>query len=212
MKLYQREGCPFCTAVRQFMTENRIDFEVVNVAKLASERKQLLAMAGLESAEIPVLEDGESTIQGSDAIVEHLGRALPPHPFGDPSYGLTRNLPGMSYADAVVAAKAALAAEGFGVLTEIDVRATMKAKLDAEMPNYIILGACNPPLALRALTALPAVGLLLPCNVVVTESADGDAIVSAIDPRKMFSVVDQAGLEEVVRDVGKRLRRALAAI
>ena len=211
MKLYQREGCPFCTAVRRFMTENRIDFEVVNVAKLASERKEILALAGLESAEIPVLEDSGETIQGSAAILAHLGKSLPANPFGDPSYGLTRRLPGMSYADAVTATKAALASEGFGVLTEIDVRATMKAKLDAEMPNYVILGACNPPLAYRALTALPAVGLLLPCNVVVTESSAGDAIVSAIDPAKMFSVVDQAGLDEIVSDVGQRLRRALAA-
>lgn len=134
-------------------------------------------------------------------------------PFGDPTYGITRRLPGVGYSDAVPRVKEALASEGFGVLTEIDVRATMKKKLDVDTGrDYVILGACNPPLAHRALSAEPAIGLLLPCNVVVTEDASGSAIVSAIHPVAMFSVVNRPELAVVAEDVKGRLIRALDAL
>ena len=132
--------------------------------------------------------------------------------YGEPHYGLTRTLQGRAFSDAVPAVRAALAAEGFGVLTEIDVRATMKKKLDVDYPNYLILGACNPPLAHRALTAEPGVGLLLPCNVVVTEDAQGNAVVSAVDPLKLFEVVGRADIRPVAEEVRTKLARALAAI
>ncbi len=133
----------------------------------------------------------------------------PSEAFGTPSYGLTRHLPETSFADAVARTREALAAEGFGVLTEIDLRATLQAKLGQDLGrDYVILGACNPALAARALAAEPAIGLLLPCNVVVTSDADG-ATVSAIDPRAMFSVVDHPGLAPIADDVRARLDRAL---
>ena len=132
--------------------------------------------------------------------------------FGDPSYGLTRRLEGVSYDAAIPAVKAALATEGFGVLTEIDVRATLKKKLDVDHRPYIILGACNPPLAHQSLTAEPAIGLLLPCNVVVTEDDDGNAIVSIIDPKAMFRVVGRDDVAPLAEQVREMLRRALAAI
>ena len=138
--------------------------------------------------------------------------STPTHDYGTPSWGLTRRLPGVAYGDAVALVTKALAAEGFGVLTEIDVRATLNKKLGIDTPNYVILGACNPPLAHRALTASPGIGLLLPCNVVVTEEADGSAVVSAIDPHKMFQVVDIPGLEPVVTEVSERLQRVLDAL
>jgi len=129
--------------------------------------------------------------------------------FGDPGYGLTKRLPNTQFADAVGTTREALAAGGIGVLTEIDVRATLKKKLDADFRNYVILGACNPPLAHQALTAEAAIGLLLPCNVVVTEEDDGSAVVSAIDPLKMFSVVERPDIEPIARQVGQKLRAVL---
>lgn len=212
-KLYQLEGCPHCAKVRRFFTEHGVPFEAVNVAKLGSERAELLARGDLESPEVPVLVDGETAVQDSDDIIQYVRERLPDEGgFGDPAYGLTRTLPGVTYADAVPAVREALAAEGFGVLTEIDVKATMKKKLGVDLRNYVILGACNPPLAHQALTAEPAIGLLLPCNVVVTEDHEGSAIVSAIDPRAMFRIVDKEEVEPIAKDVGARLRRVLAAL
>jgi uncharacterized protein (DUF302 family) len=132
--------------------------------------------------------------------------------FGDPVYGLTRKVKGLGFADAVAAAKAALGKEGFGVLTEIDVKATLKKKIDVDFRNYVILGACNPPLAHKSLSAEPGIGLLLPCNVVVTEEDDGTAVISAIDPVKQFVVVGRADVEPIAREVGEKLRRVVASI
>ncbi len=115
------------------------------------------------------------------------------------------------FADTVAIARDALAAEGFGVLCEIDVQATMKAKLDVDREPYIILGACNPPLAHQALTAEPEIGALLPCNVVVY-TADGTTHVSAIDAARMLSIVDREDLEPVATEVRSRLERVIAAI
>ena len=211
IKLYQREGCPFCARVRRHMTSHQINFETINVAKLGGERTDLLALPGVDKPEVPTLVDGDKVIQGTDEIIGWL-RETRPSFFGDPAYGLTRNLPGVSYTDAIERTRVALASEGFGVLTEIDVKATLKKKIDADFRPYIILGACNPALAFQALSAEPAIGLLLPCNVVVTEDDAGDAIVSAIDPVRMFDLIRQPGVEPLARDVRGRLARALAAI
>jgi uncharacterized protein (DUF302 family) len=114
----------------------------------------------------------------------------------------------VDYEQAVQAARAALQEEGFGVLTEIDVRATLKAKLDKEFRRYVILGACNPPLAHRALETDLSVGLLLPCNVIVYEEGDG-AVVAAVDPLGLFGVLDNPALREVAQEAETRLRRAI---
>jgi uncharacterized protein (DUF302 family) len=124
------------------------------------------------------------------------------------AYGYTLTTP-LSHSVAVEAVTAALKTEGFGVLTTIDVQATLKQKLGADMPPYVILGACNPPLAHRALTAEPEIGLLLPCNVIVYADAAGQTTISAIDPVAQFALVQRADLAELAQDVGARLRRAL---
>lgn len=101
----------------------------------------------------------------------------------------------------------ALKVEGFGILTEIDIRETMKKKLNAEMLPYKILGACNPPLAHRALSAVPEVGLLLPCNVTVRKLEDGMTEVAMIDPLMMMSMIDNPALKSVAEEARTRLER-----
>ena len=119
---------------------------------------------------------------------------------------------GLPYEKAVEAVRAALKEQGFGVLTEIDVRATMREKLDADMEPYVILGACNPPLAHRALEADRMIGLLLPCNVVVRADGDERSVVQALDPRVMIEVPEREELRPVAEEAGERIRAALKAL
>jgi len=116
------------------------------------------------------------------------------------------------YDAAVEQVTAELKKEGFGVLTEIDVKATLKKKIDVDFRPYKILGACNPPLAHKALSAAPEVGLLLPCNVTVSEEEDGRILVSIINPYMMLGVIDNPSLEEVACDAEERLRRVATAL
>ena len=126
-------------------------------------------------------------------------------------YGIKRTVP-YSFQEALDRTRSALAQEGFGVLTEIDVRATLHKKLRvADFPPYVILGACNPPLAYRALQAEFDLGLLLPCNVVVYEQ-NGQVTVAAVEPRTMMEVVHNPAVEEIAREVRARLERVLAAL
>lgn len=124
---------------------------------------------------------------------------------------LRKRIAGRSFDEVVEATKAALATEGFGVLTEIDARATFKKKLDVDFPPFLMLGACNPPLALRALIEAPEVGTLLPCNVVV-RAVDGEIEVHAVDPERLLAAVDRPSLGPVAREVSARLVRVIAAI
>lgn len=118
-----------------------------------------------------------------------------------------------SYENAIEQVTAALKEQGFGVLTSIDVKATLKNRLDVDFRKYTILGACNPPLAHRALTVEPAVGLLLPCNVVVYEDeAQGGAIVSLVDPLAMMGFVDNPALTPIASEARARLEKVAAAL
>ena len=115
----------------------------------------------------------------------------------------------LSFDDAVAHVTDELKKEGFGVLTEIDVKATMKKKLDADFRNYRILGACNPPFAHRALLAEPQIGLMLPCNVVLQDGENGKTLVSAIDPIASMQAVDNPSLGEVAEQVRVKLQKVI---
>lgn len=130
----------------------------------------------------------------------------------DLRYGWERSLGGVEFEEAEKRVTEALKAEGFGVLTRIDVKDTLKKKLDVDFRRYVILGACNPPLARRALEAEPQIGLLLPCNVVVQESQEGEVVVSIADPRAMFTLVDNADVAPVAGEVDARLRRVMDSL
>jgi len=125
-------------------------------------------------------------------------------------YGMSKTV-GLTYEQAVEKVTAELKKEGFGVLTTIDVKETLKAKLNVEFPRYIILGACNPPFAHRALQAEEHIGLLLPCNVIVYEKA-GTTVVAAFDPMVMTAVVDNPGMQPIAKEVRERLDRVIAAM
>jgi len=128
------------------------------------------------------------------------------------SYGIGRFVPD-PYDDVMPRVKDALKAEGFGVLTEIDVQATLKAKLGVERGKYAILGACSPSHAHKALQAEPELGLLLPCNVVVYETEPGRSVVSAMAPIAAMGIVGgNPALKDVAREADERLRRALKAL
>ena len=127
------------------------------------------------------------------------------------SYGLKTDVL-LSYDQAVERVTAALKEQGFGVLTTIDVKATLKAKLDRDFRKYTILGACNPPLASRAFDADLDVGLLLPCNVIVYEVTADRSVVAAMAPKIMVKVAESSALEAVATEADKRLRLALGAL
>lgn len=127
------------------------------------------------------------------------------------SYGITTAVP-HPFSETVTAVREALATQGFGVLTEIDVAATLKLKLDVDVPQQVILGACNPPLAHRALEAEESIGLLLPCNVTVRDAGDGTSIVEALDPAVMVGLTGNDALEPIARDAADRLRASLEAL
>lgn len=119
----------------------------------------------------------------------------------------------LPYEEAIEKVTAALKEEGFGVLTEIDVKATLKKKLDAEFRRYVILGACNPQLAHQALNTELEIGLLLPCNVIVYEDEDaGGSVVSIVDPIAMLGVVINPTLDDVADEAQTRLQRVAAAL
>jgi uncharacterized protein (DUF302 family) len=131
----------------------------------------------------------------------------------DVSYGFTRMLHGVSCEAARPRVEAALKEEGFGVLTEIDVRATLKAKLNVDFPEYRILGVCNPAIAHQVLTTDPGIGLLLPCTVVIAADGAGNTVVSMLDPKALLQVVpDGARFAGPMGEARERLQRALGKI
>ncbi len=129
----------------------------------------------------------------------------------DAPYSLLKDLPGLSLEEAEAKVTQALKEEGFGILTRIDVKATLKQKLDVDFRPYVILGACNPKLANRALSEDDSVGLLLPCNVVVAEGSGG-AEVALARPQTMFEMVDNPAVQPVADEAEERIQRVFRSL
>ena len=127
------------------------------------------------------------------------------------SYAIGRSVP-LAYEQAVARIRDTLQQQGFGVLTEIDVRATLKKKLDVDFKKYVILGACNPPLAYQGFQAEPDVGLLLPCNVVVYEEGPTQSRVAVLDPVAQLGISGRVDLEPIARQAREKLERALESV
>jgi len=127
-------------------------------------------------------------------------------------YGFTTTLAGTSFDQALSETIAALKTEGFGVLSDIDVQRAMKEKLGVDMPPYRILGACNAPLAHQALQAIPDIGLLLPCNVIVREGSPGRVVVDFLDPQMMVNLVGGPEVKAVADAAEERLRRVCESL
>lgn len=126
------------------------------------------------------------------------------------NYGISKTV-SLSYEQAIEKVTEELKKEGFGVLTTIDVKETLKNKLDVDMPNYIILSACNPPFAHKAIQAEEEIGLLLPCNVIVYEK-NGTTHVSAFDPMVMEKILENPAMQPIAEEVKKKLERVIAAM
>lgn len=127
-------------------------------------------------------------------------------------YTFNKQLPGTTFQSALARTRQVLADNGFGVLTEIDVQKTMKTKLDADMPGYVILGACNPKMAFEALKLEPRVGAVLPCNVIVRQQENGDVEISAIDPVASMQAIENAQLHAVAGKVQAMLSDVVKAL
>ncbi len=128
------------------------------------------------------------------------------------SYYISTTLKNTTFEDAIDKTTAALKEEGFGVLTEIDIKATLKKKLDADFYNYTILGACNPQMAHQALQAENKIGTMLPCNVIVQEREPGTVEISAVDPAASMMAVENDSLAEIAKDVQKKLTKVIKSI
>jgi uncharacterized protein (DUF302 family) len=127
-------------------------------------------------------------------------------------YTIDRTFPDANFSNIVERTRAALSGQGFGVLTEIDVKATLKKKIGADVSDYLILGACNPKMAHEAMKIEPRVGAMLPCNVIIRSVGGGDVEVSAIDPVASMSAIDNAELKAVAHGVRSMLQTAVAQI
>lgn len=208
LKLYYLHDCPYCQVLFKKLHELNLSCQMIPAGK---DRSDVEKISGQKS--VPVLVDGDTVLSETDTIISHLDKR-----YGNGkseiisnSYGLEKVFKG-TVDEAEAAITASLKEVGFGVLTYIDVKDTLKKKINFDRRPYRILGACNPKIAATALEAEENIGLLLPCNVVVYENAKGETIVSAIKPAKMFSVVNRADMLGMAEEVAALLKKAIDAI
>jgi uncharacterized protein (DUF302 family)/glutaredoxin len=210
--LYQRENCPYCQLVRKKLSQLNLPVKLVPVERDGADRKTLLEVSGQRS--VPVLADGETVVIDSEKILGYLSERYgqnrsSPMPAND--IGINAIATG-NYEDVVERTIEALKSQGFGVQTEIDIQATLKKKLDVDMPRQLILGACNPGIAHRLLEAEPGIGLLLPCNVTIREVGDNRFDITAVHPVKLLAMVGREDLIPIAKEARDRLKTAMKAV
>jgi len=205
MKLYYQADCPYCQMVLRVLHASGAECLLLPDHAYSHELESL-------GGKVPVLVDGEDVIAGSEKIIAHLrDRHKAPAQLDSNDYGMRTVFDG-SIEEAEAAITEALKEAGFGVLTRIDVAATLKKKIDLDRPPYVILGACNPKIASQALEMEPELGLLLPCNVIVYENEAGKTVISIIRPVKMLAFVGQPEMLPLAEQVRELLQQALNKI
>lgn len=231
LQLWQAEWCPSSHRVRQRLTELGLDFTAHQVPASPEARQELVAATGASS--IPVLADDGAIIVGEQPIRSHLDSHFPEPPGAiehqakaaraahqqqeshmpktQDGYTLATTTTALTFEDATARVREELAAEGFGILSEIDVQATLAQKLGVEQEPYVILGACNPPLAHAVLQLDPEVGALLPCNVIVYQR-DGQTHIAAIDAERMLAIVANDELSATASEVKRRLAAVIERV
>ena len=212
LTLYNLESCPFCSLIRKKMEALELPVMLIPVPENGDDRKEVIEVSGQKS--IPVFIDGDEVMTSSKEIMAHL----------DTKYGsgspvaLTSNDIGWrtfvkgSYDEVYAKTTKAFQEAGFGVLTEINVQATLKKKMDIDMAPNTILGMCQPQLAYDSMMAEPDTGLLLPCNVVIREESENNFRVTAIRPVKLFSLVGREDILSFSMKVNKMIRAAMAGL
>lgn len=206
LKLYYMAKCPYCQSVVRALDAFGVDCEMLPKAKNAE------AIQALSGGSVPVLVAGEQVFTESSDIIKYLsdnfgqGSLVPAN-----SYGFTEEFDG-TMEEAEEAITEALKEVGFGILTRIDVAATLKKKIDMDRPPYVILGACNPKIAGHAIGMEPDLGLLLPCNVVVRKNDAGATEVAVVNPMQMLSVVGRNDMLDMAMKVNGLMKSALAKV
>ena len=210
--LYQKESCPYCGIVRKKLSQLNQPVLLVPVEKNGDDRKALIELSGQKS--VPTLAHGDKIVTGSQQILAYLDEtfgqgASGPMPTNNIGLHISVNGP---YEAVVEQTIEALKTQGFGVLTEIDIKATLKKKIDVDVPQHIILGACNPGFAHKAVEAEPDISLLLPCNVTVRKTGENEFAVTAVNPVKLLSMVGREDMLPIAEEVQVKLETALAMV
>ncbi|MDT8447001.1 MAG: DUF302 domain-containing protein [bacterium] len=207
--LYHIEDCPYCHLVRRKLDFLGLDYVSKAVPHEGAQRAELIEKTGQQA--VPALIDGDKVITDSLEIIAYLDQAYGPVELPGGDYGMATEVAG-EYDAVREKTIAALKEVGFGLLTEIDVKATMKKKLDKDLPPYGILGFCNPGFAYHGISNEPNMGLLLPCNVIVRELAPGRFLVSAAHPVKMFVPVGRPEMLGMAQEVTALLKKAIESL
>jgi len=206
LQFYYMAKCPYCQTVLRALDAYGVNCELLPKAG------NLEAIQTLSGGSVPILVDGDKVLTESNDIIQHLsekygqGASLASN-----SYGFTVEYDG-SIEEAEDAVTEALKEVGFGILTRIDVAATLKKKIDLERNPYVILGACNPKIAGEAIAMEPDLGLLLPCNVVVRINDAGATEIAIVNPMQMLSVVGRNDMLEMAMQVNTLLKQVLAKV
>jgi len=209
LKLYQLADCPYCHLVRRKLDFLGVPYLAMPVPRKGEDRAELIKLSGQRA--VPVLVDGETVLSDSKKIIDYLDEKFEGQEMSSGTYGIFTQVAGdaQTVYDKTVEA---LKAVGFGLLTEIDVAATMKKKINEDLDPYMILGFCNPKFAFHGISNEPDLGLLLPCNVIIREVEPGKFRVGAAHPVKMFLPVGRPDMLPLAEEVTGLMKKAIDSL